>query len=52
MSYATVDPIFEDDYQTLRKSIISVESGKRGLSLDECNTSWKAAISRGAMANG
>jgi DNA-damage-inducible protein J len=49
---AAVDPIFEDDYQTLRKSIVSVESGKRGLSVDECDASWKAAISRGTAANG
>ncbi|MDR0653505.1 MAG: type II toxin-antitoxin system RelB/DinJ family antitoxin [Synergistaceae bacterium] len=48
----TTDPILEDDYHTLRKSIASVESGKRGLSVEECDASWKAAIAGGTAANG
>jgi DNA-damage-inducible protein J len=48
----TMDPIYEDDYQTLRKSIASVESGKHGLSIEECDVIWKAAIVRGTLTNG
>jgi DNA-damage-inducible protein J len=46
------DPIFEDDYNTLRKSIASVVSGRRGLSVEECDVLWEAAIVRGAVENG
>jgi addiction module RelB/DinJ family antitoxin len=46
------DPIFEDDYHTLSKSIASVESGRRGLSVEECDALWEAAIVRGAAKNG